>query len=128
MTSFACLLGGTLTPLIRKLSQKYGFVDKPDGRRKLHQNAVALGGGAAVFMAMLVSVVCAIAVFPSMREAFGGTQRPFFIGLLLSSAFIVAIGLLDDRYHLRADSLWGRLLRRGSIASGLVVQNVHVFG
>lgn len=130
VTSFACLIGGTLTPLIRRISQNYGFVDKPDGRRKLHQNAVSLGGGAAVFMAMLLSVACAIAVFPSMRGAFDESHRPFFIGLLLASAFIVVIGLIDDRYHLRGrQKLLGQMISTGIlIASGLVVKNIHVFG
>lgn len=130
VASVACLLGSVLTPLMRRIAHANGFVDKPDGRRKLHLKPVALGGGAAVFLSSLLTILCAIVVFPGLRQAVDQTFRPFFIGLLLSSAFIVVVGLIDDRYHLRGrQKLLGQIFAAGIlVASGLVVKNVHVFG
>lgn len=130
VTSIACLIGSVLTPLMRRIAQAYGFVDKPDGRRKLHQKPIALGGGAVVFLSTLLSILCAITVFPSLRSSIDRTQLPFFIGLLLSSAFIVVIGLIDDRYHLRGrQKLIGQIIAAGIlVSSGLIVQQVQVFG
>lgn len=130
VTSLSCLLASVLTPLMRLIAHAYGFVDKPDGRRKLHQKPVALGGGAAVFLSTLLSILCAIAIFPSLHEAVGRTHTSFFIGLLLSSSCIVVIGLIDDRVHLRGrQKLLGQVVATGIlIASGMVVQQVQFFG
>ena len=45
-----------LTPLVRGLAIRLGFVDRPDGDRKTHATPVALGGGAAVLGAVLLAM------------------------------------------------------------------------
>src|ERR1051326_5724167 len=45
--SFAlCLL---LTPLAARLARRAGFLDRPDGRRKIHPHPIPLAGGLAIF-------------------------------------------------------------------------------
>ncbi len=46
-----------LTPGVRRLATAHGVVDRPDGRRKLQAQAVALGGGVAIFAALCVGLL-----------------------------------------------------------------------
>ncbi|MCP4246864.1 MAG: hypothetical protein GY778_07425, partial [bacterium] len=56
LTFYAGLLASLIiTPWVRSSAQHLDFVDRPDGRRKKHGRAVALGGGVAVLMATAVA-------------------------------------------------------------------------
>ena len=46
----ALVLSIIFTLLIRQVALKFGFVDRPDGDRKIHQKPVALLGGTAIFI------------------------------------------------------------------------------
>jgi hypothetical protein len=46
-----------LTPLFKRLSLHWGFVDQPDSERRLHRHAMPLLGGCAVFGAFAVNVL-----------------------------------------------------------------------
>jgi UDP-GlcNAc:undecaprenyl-phosphate GlcNAc-1-phosphate transferase len=124
--TIACLAGSVLTPSMRFVARKTGLVDHPDGRRKLHLNPVALGGGLAVFLATLIGVICALIGRPALLD---GAHFSFFLGLLGSSLFIVGVGLIDDRYHLRGrQKLLGQIVAVSIlVASGLVVREIQVF-
>ena len=77
-----------------------GLVDAPDATRKLHTNAVSLGGGIAIFLATLFAVLLAL--------AFGGAGArdlqnsvTDLRGILIAASLICLIGLADDRHVLR---------------------------
>jgi UDP-GlcNAc:undecaprenyl-phosphate GlcNAc-1-phosphate transferase len=130
--------GAVLTPLMRLVSQRAGLVDHPDGRRKLHAQPIALGGGVAVFVATFLSLTCAVFVFPSVNAVVdkatdsAGRQNSlsFLVGLFVSSLLIVGIGLLDDRFNLRGrQKLLGQIFAVSILlSSGLVVENIQIFG
>ncbi len=124
------LCGSVLTPLVQRVALQTGFVDRPDGRRKLHSQPIALGGGVAVLIATFLSLIGAIFAFPILRGVFNQTPTSFFLGLAVASFFIVGVGLLDDRYHLRGrHKLLGQILAVSILlGSGLVVRHVQVFG
>jgi len=72
-----------LTPVFSRIAQKFDIFDKPDSR-KIHMEATPLLGGAAVFIAFLVSVL---------------VNGIFSLGLgaiLIASTAIFLIGVLDD--------------------------------
>src|SRR5476649_2266147 len=100
-TLVSCLAASVLTPWIRMAAHKFGLVDHPDGRRKLHLKPIALGGGVAVFFAALIGLLCVGLAFPGLLGITQASQVVFFCGLLGASLFIVGVGLVDDRYHLR---------------------------
>ncbi|MDP1709383.1 MAG: undecaprenyl/decaprenyl-phosphate alpha-N-acetylglucosaminyl 1-phosphate transferase, partial [Candidatus Komeilibacteria bacterium] len=50
----ALILSVVFTLLIRQVALKFGFVDRPDGDRKIHQKPVALLGGTAIFLSFLL--------------------------------------------------------------------------
>ena len=80
-----------LTPLVTRLSIRWGAVVKPDERRIHERPTPTLGG-----IAMLGALLAAMAVgrfLPGFRPIFDSSE-PF--GLALAAVVILAVGMLDD--------------------------------
>ncbi len=124
--SLACCLA--LTPVVRTLAQRYGLVDRPDGRRKLQAQAVPLGGGLAILLATVTGLSTA-ALYPPLREEIVA-QAPLLIGLGMAALVIAAVGLADDACGLRGrHKVLGQVAAVAIVIScGVVIRAVHVFG
>jgi len=83
-----------LTPLIRKLALKTGYVDNPS-QRKIHANSIPLLGGLAVFIGFFLFVIYDILIIP--HREFDRALQGYLGGALL----ILIIGLIDDRFTLK---------------------------
>lgn len=88
-------------PIVRWAAKRIGLVDRPDPTRKLHGREIALGGGIAVFLATaFVVALCSQFFLQSFAPAeFGWDSR--WLALLCSSAAMLALGVVDDRFALR---------------------------
>ncbi len=75
-----------------------GFLDKPGGRH-IHEKAVPRGGGIAVIFAFLVTFVAYMTLH--------GGDDGYYWKMLLPGAALVVLGIIDDRYNVRA---WIKLL------------------
>lgn len=75
-----------LMPPLIKLSNKYGFTDKPKGRKK-HDKPISLIGGVPMFISFFSIYLIFIDKFTYSKES---------IIILITSAMIFIIGLLDD--------------------------------
>ena len=82
------VLALVLTPLVRALARRFGFVAAPKTDR-WHKKPTAMLGGAAIWL----SVIITYAVFIS------GTTYGKFI--LLASTFLFTVGLIDDLLHIK---------------------------
>ncbi len=126
----AMALGLALTPAVRRAALRWGLVDRPDGRRKLHSREIPLGGGAAVFLAT-AAVLTPLFLLPNPWSATlqraSGSDR---LALLLAAAVIVLVGLVDDRLQLRGrQKLFGQLIAVTIlVSSGLVIESFALFG
>jgi UDP-GlcNAc:undecaprenyl-phosphate/decaprenyl-phosphate GlcNAc-1-phosphate transferase len=80
----ALLLSLYFTPTIRRGALKYGVVDQPDGKLKVHETPVAYLGGVAVYLAFLFAL------------AFAYDFTPQVLGILLAASIVVMLGLFDD--------------------------------
>lgn len=80
----SCLLALYLTPIFRDAANRFGIVDRPDGRLKTQKEPVSYLGGLAVFSAMLFPA----AIFLQFSDQ--------LVGLLLASTLVVLLGLIDD--------------------------------
>ncbi|MFH0751246.1 MAG: MraY family glycosyltransferase [Chloroflexota bacterium] len=108
----AAVLSFVLTPAVRRLAQHVDAIDHP-AERRVNMTPVPRGGGVAVAVAFLVVVAGLFAV-----DAIVGLWRPFYAltgaeiaALLLGGAAAVLVGLLDDRFNLRARwQLGGQIL------------------
>ncbi len=125
----ACALSAVLTALAIRLSPRIGLVDRPDQQRKLQSRPVPLGGGAAVFLASAAVLGGLIATgtpwHMHVNEAWVN-----LLGASIACTWIVALGLLDDRFGLRGrQKLAGQVVAAAVlIASGVLIRNIGLFG
>ncbi len=125
----SCLLCLVLVPAVRVLAERFGLVDRPDGRRKIHARAVPLAGGLAILAATTLTLAGALLVPHEHQDALRA-QAPFLLGLFLAVAIICAVGVADDLGRLRGrHKLVGQCLAVGVlIGAGVLVQHIQVFG
>jgi UDP-GlcNAc:undecaprenyl-phosphate/decaprenyl-phosphate GlcNAc-1-phosphate transferase len=127
-TGCAILFSALLTPLVLRMAVRWGIVDHPDGIRKLHAQPVPLGGGVAIVLAYF-AVLAGIELFPNPWQSRIVGETPYLVGLVLSTALICLLGLIDDRYKLRGrQKLAGQLVAVSVIvASGVVIRRFTIF-
>jgi UDP-GlcNAc:undecaprenyl-phosphate GlcNAc-1-phosphate transferase len=109
-SAFILVLGAT--PIIRRLANRLGFVDRPDARR-LHRMPVPLLGGIAIYVGFIVALVI-------FGEGWVVSQA---IGVLIGATLVSFLGIWDDRWGMRPImKLFGQALATGIIvASGVQV-------
>ncbi|MDP9074960.1 MAG: undecaprenyl/decaprenyl-phosphate alpha-N-acetylglucosaminyl 1-phosphate transferase, partial [Actinomycetota bacterium] len=87
-----------LTFVARRLAARFSLLVMPDERR-VHERPTATAGGAAMFMAFLAAMVVA-SQLKQFRPVFRANSEP--LGVVLSAAVIVAVGLADDMREVSA--------------------------
>ncbi len=92
-----------LTPVVRRLARRVDAIDLPDARR-VNTSPVPRGGGVAVAVAFLVvtAVLLALGTAVGLWRPLDALARPEVVALLVGGAAATLVGLLDDRFDLRA--------------------------
>ena len=122
--------GFVLTRLGRSLALRVGLVDTPDRQRKIQSGPIPIVGGVAVLAAAVLSLIVTVLVIPEVSAGLAAHQRQTF-GLLGGAALIVAVGIADDRYNLRARyKVLGQLsaILVLTLGGGFVIERVGLFG
>lgn len=128
----ACIAGIVSYPITSKIidfAPSWNLVDRPDGHHKKHKKPVALGGGLAVFIAASITFGVEYLSSAHLKDAL--SQEAFFLGgLLCACAWIVGLGLIDDRFGMKGRyKLVGQLIAAAIVvASGLVIKKFSIFG
>jgi UDP-GlcNAc:undecaprenyl-phosphate GlcNAc-1-phosphate transferase len=127
LAALCCSL--VFTRVALEFGRRVGLVDRPDGRRKIHARVVPLVGGIAVF-ASTVLILAVSATIPGPVAAAVQAQARELLGLLLGSAVICAVGVLDDYRLLRGrHKLFGQVVAVGLVLSaGGPIEAVTLFG
>ncbi|MCJ7543774.1 MAG: undecaprenyl/decaprenyl-phosphate alpha-N-acetylglucosaminyl 1-phosphate transferase [Phycisphaerae bacterium] len=128
----AFVLSALATPVTQRLAVRWGMLDTP-GRHKAHAGPVPLLGGCAIFFAILLPSLLALAV-ASVWARTGGpawlpkefaehisgaaAKAPQALGILAGALVLHVVGLIDDRRNL---SPWLKLLAQVLVAVGVVV-------
>lgn len=97
-----------VTPKVIALSKRFGLVDNPQNKRvnTIHETAVPRGGGAAIFIAIVVAMLLFLP-FDQITAS-----------ILLSLLIITTYGLLDDKYNLNPYVRLGLQILVASIVVG----------
>src|SRR5438132_13410938 len=92
----------TMTPLLRRLCERFHLLDEPQGKRKLHQKAVPRLGGVAIFLSLGI----ALSVLPLVNNLLTQTLRPQLrevMVFLSCGSTVLLLGVYDD---LRGGNAW----------------------
>lgn len=119
-----CLM---LTPFVRGLARRWGLVDRPDGRRKIHKTPTPVCGGVAVYLAASATLAVGLWLMPAFRDNLGLSWSSF-LALFLAASVIAVVGLIDDLRGLRGRyKLGGQILAALIVvAGGVVVRHVTI--
>ena len=129
LTGISLLAALSITPLARSLATRWGLIDTPDSQRKLHRGVIPLAGGPAVLAATTLALLAMCLFSAAMRELLANNVGEL-LPLLVAAIVLVAVGMLDDRVHLRGrQKLAGQMIAAAIlIGSGLTIRNIAVFG
>jgi UDP-GlcNAc:undecaprenyl-phosphate GlcNAc-1-phosphate transferase len=105
-----------LTFVVRGVAGRFGAVVPPDERR-VHDRPTPTAGGAAMYLAFLLSMLAATRV-PQFRPMFDGTIP---LGVVLAGAVLFAVGLVDDLREISAPAKLAGQVLAGSVLSLLGV-------
>jgi UDP-GlcNAc:undecaprenyl-phosphate GlcNAc-1-phosphate transferase len=96
----SAILSLALTPLLRTLARQRGWVDYPDGRRKLHAAPIPKIGGLAVFLSFVASLALMLFAVP---EALGASAfvSEEYLHLVVAAGAVMLVGLADDLVGVR---------------------------
>jgi UDP-GlcNAc:undecaprenyl-phosphate GlcNAc-1-phosphate transferase len=121
------LLALFLTPLCRNLFRRWGWVDRPDGQRKLHSHPVPRAGGVPIMLAYLGAFGLLLA-FPLAAGTLVKVALPLAEKILWATAVVFAVGLLDDVRGLKPWEKFAGQVTAGCLAFGAGVDITHVGG
>ncbi len=85
------LLSFVSVPIVRIFAFKYGAVDVPRDNRRMHTVPIPRMGGLSIYFGFLVSYLC-----------FTPTIEFKDIGILIGGTILVVVGIIDDKYALKA--------------------------
>ncbi|MEO0559614.1 MAG: MraY family glycosyltransferase [Bacteroidota bacterium] len=88
----ALVVALVLTPGVRRLAFKRGWVDQPDGERKLHKQPTPAVGGVAIFAGAVAGFTAVTLGAP--LAGVGGVELPMVV--VLGALAMVGVGLWDD--------------------------------
>ena len=86
----SAVLSFVFTPLVKKLAQRFGFIDVPKDERRVHKKPIPTIGGLAIFGGFVIVTLCSVQLDRKL------------MGILAGGLIIVVMGLIDDKYDLNA--------------------------
>lgn len=112
---FVIAIGSTLviTPLIRRLCQRFKLLDVPADDRRVHTIAIPRLGGVAIFVSLLLALGSLLLISNLLTETLA-YYRPVLIKILIPSSLVLVLGVYDD---LRGANAIVKFLGLGAIAS-----------
>lgn len=120
----AAIVALVVTPLVRNGALKLNFVDKP-GERKIHERDIAYGGGIAVALSLVLTMLVAL---PILRGQFAHLAKddlapPEYLVLGLGALGALLLGLYDDKVKL---SPYAKLAGQFVLAIAAVAGGVRI--
>ena len=107
---FASLI---ITPLIRRLCQRFKLLDDHADDRRVHTSAIPRLGGIAIFLSLMLALASLLFVSNLLTDTLR-FYAPVLIKVLIPSALVLLLGVYDD---LRGTNAAVKFLGLGVIAS-----------
>ncbi len=84
-----------LTPVVSRISRRFGWLDKPRDGRRVHRNPVPRLGGVAIFAAILLALA-ALPFINNLVTQSLRTNSAKLLSVLAPAAIVFLIGVYDD--------------------------------
>lgn len=84
-----------LTPILRRLCQRFGILDEPRDDRRLHVRAMPRLGGIAIFISVLLGLAVLLFVNNLLTQVLKPDISRLFI-TLVPATFVLLLGIYDD--------------------------------
>ncbi len=120
----AAIVGGLLTPAVRRFALYLGAVSHPGGRN-INQQAIPRLGGLAIMAAFFAPLVGLFFVESVVADVFRHDLRRV-VGLFLGGALMCAVGFVDDARGVRAVHKLLAQIAVGALAYGCGYQIAEV--
>jgi UDP-GlcNAc:undecaprenyl-phosphate GlcNAc-1-phosphate transferase len=116
-----------LTPIVRRLCQRFGWLDEPLDARRLHSTAVPRLGGVAVFVSVLIGLL-PLLLIRSLFAEWIGENAPLLISILVPGALTLMLGAFDDLVGLKPSRKFAGLVVIGIVfyALGGRIENLSI--
>ena len=92
ISAFASLV---LTPLLRRLCQRFGLISQPGEERHIHQNAVPRLGGVAIFLSVIIALFSLVFVRNLLTQTLRADLKPIE-AFLICGFLVLMLGVYDD--------------------------------
>ncbi len=102
-----------ITPLIRRLCERFKLLDVPADGRRVHTSATPRLGGVAIYLSLMLALSGLFLVSNLLTEALA-YYRPVFFKVLIPSTLVLLLGVYDD---LRGTGAAVKFIGLGLIAS-----------
>ncbi len=102
-----------LTPLIRRLCERFRLLDVPADGRRVHTNAIPRLGGVAIYLSLLLALSSLFFVSNLVTQSLA-FYSPNFFKVLIPASLVLALGIYDD---LRGANAAVKFVGLGLIAS-----------
>lgn len=90
-----------LTPVVRRLATRFGFLDQPHDGRRVHAAPIPRLGGVAIFLSVVLTLVTLPLIDNLVTQSFRGYAKNLR-AVLASSALVFLFGIFDDLFGARA--------------------------
>ncbi len=110
IATFASLI---ITPLIRRLCERFKLLDVPADGRRVHTIAIPRLGGVAIYLSLLLALSSLLLVSNVLTETLA-FYRPQLFKVLIPCSLVLLLGVYDD---LRGTNATVKFLGLGLIAS-----------
>jgi UDP-GlcNAc:undecaprenyl-phosphate/decaprenyl-phosphate GlcNAc-1-phosphate transferase len=90
------VVGTALTPFVRRLAHRFGFLDHAHSSRKIHGQPIPRLGGIAIEIAFYAPMVALLIFHTTGVGAMFVAEPEHVIGLFVGGIIIAALGLYDD--------------------------------
>ena len=123
----ALAVSAFMTPIIRRMAHRFGFLDSPNEARKIHVRPIPRLGGLAIALGFWAPLLGLLLYSNDISTSlFSDPTRVF--SFLAGSIAILFVGVWDDIRGLRAryKLAWQLVVSAGMIAAGFLIERINI--
>lgn len=99
--SLATFSSLALTPTVRRLCQRFRWLDESRGRRRIHARATPRLGGIAIYLSLIIGLLPLLVIDNAVTASLSGNEL-YLLRVLVPATLTLLLGVIDDLWGLNA--------------------------